>query len=730
MSRPNPHGPHTVRLRRRLPAARLLGVCLALAASVTAQRISPPGPRAGPAVAGPELGGVDLAALRLAEGRRIALDLPDRLIAPLAVPIVLDGAPQVLLLEPHTLRAPGFRVLVAGADGTLVAADAPAPCTLRGAVLGLPGSEAAGSLVDGRLELLLRLGPQAPLVAIQPLPSGGHALYAEEAAVDTGGVCGTFAPGGAHAPGLAEGVEPGDLLTEVEIGLDADFEYYQLLGSDVDAVVTDLENIVGMVRLIYEVDTASTYTITTVTVRTSAADPYTTSDPSDLLDEFLNTWNQTMVGVPRDVAHLFTGREIDGAVIGIAYLGVLCQIDSAYGLSQSRFSPNLVRRVAVTAHELGHNWNALHCDATPDCAIMCAVINGCTGELQAFGSSSVASILSTKGSVGCLAIVVAPGLPTLDTVFPAFGRAGGGGVLELHGVDFPVDITPNVTLDGVEATVLTHDATLVTVTVPPGPPGTTVDVALDDGTTLTVLPDAYRYELDMELGDRVTSELAVLEVERHYFTGLAGSRVTLKLDPRDPEERLIAGVRLIGPREETLATIGGTIATQGASITLKKFVLPETGEHRLEVFAVGTTSGGYVLKTKVKAPKSVKADVTVSGGSPTPTVAFGATAGTLLKLAQFKRRAAKGDFALVDGKPSALVPTLLGLDGPDGPVGLGDGVAHSPKGAWARLKKLTLPATGDYQLRLGGLDGSIGHGKLRVKLKSPKGTSTHHVLEP
>ena len=59
---------------------------------------------------------------------------------------------------------------------------------------------------------------------------------------------------------------------------------------------------------------------------------------------------------------------MDGGIIGIAWLGVVCQsVDFpsqgyGYGLSQSDFNGNFNSATDLTAHELGHNWNADHCD--------------------------------------------------------------------------------------------------------------------------------------------------------------------------------------------------------------------------------------------------------------------------------------------------------------------------------------------------------------------------------
>jgi len=676
--------------------------------------------------------GQELAALELSDGLRLDLELPERLSAPLEIALPIAGAWQRVELEPTSVRAPGFQLLVPAADGSLRATEPPPPATVLGRVPGSPGSLAAGSLVDGQLHLLLRLEAGGPLWVVEPLPEGGHAVYARTSAVGSAGTCGTLTPFGWQTPpGSQAAVIPGDDLHLAEIALEADYEYYQLLSSSEANVVNDLEKIINQVRLIYVNEVAITYEVTSITVRTTPNDPYTVTDAIALLDQMRTAWNQLpLSAIPRDVAHLFTGRDMNGSVAGIAYLDVLCNKALAYGIAQSRITNNLAQRVSITAHELGHNWSAPHCDGDPDCAIMCAVIAACPGTLQEFGTRSTNAITTKKLNSTCLSIEVVPGLPTLVEAVPRFGPSTGGGVLELHGAYLPTDGLPAVTIGGAPAEVLSASDTLVTLVVPPGPGGTTVDVVLEGGVATTTLEKGYRYELAIHPGDSVSSSFTPLEIERFYIQGLAGARFGARLIPLDVSQGLIAGLRLVGPNEQVLTFAEGSVQKPGLQVTLPDFVFTQTGEHRLEVYAIGITQGGYQIKTKGKPVKASSGIVSVSSAAPLPEFGFSAAEGTLLKLVQYKSLPPKGAFALVDGEPAALLPALLALVGPEGPVALDGLIETTPALNLQRVKNLVLPDTGAYTLQLGGLDGSIGHGKVSVKLKPPKVAKQAYVLEP
>lgn len=195
----------------------------------------------------------------------------------------------------------------------------------------------------------------------------------------------------------------------VDIAIDCDFEFFaansvaqNTMQQNVQRTIDDVEMVMNNVSATYEDTFGIRYNITEIIVRTNLQDPYTSFDANNLLIEHQNEWLTNQINISRDVVHLFTGKDIIGDTIGLAYLGTICDIPFQYGLSQSNFTPIIPLRAALTEHELGHNWNANHCDGDPDCFNMCSGIGGCTGIINNFGDATYAAIIPHKNSRECL----------------------------------------------------------------------------------------------------------------------------------------------------------------------------------------------------------------------------------------------------------------------------------------------------------------------------------------
>lgn len=349
----------------------------------------------------------------------------------LKVALRLNGERRTLDLYPYSMRSDDFVLLVQDESGDLYE-DAPPPITTyRGHVVGDLQSDVAASIIEGKL--YATIVTQGDAWAVQPVggaadgaPDNLHAVYRQADVIPAGGQCGvpdTALPrvdpqGGRHG-GAADTQGTGG---RTQIAFDTDVEYYQLNGSSITLTVADIEMIMTQVGLVYQAQSNICYVEERIIVRTAGPDPYSLTNSSNLLCQFRNFWNNNIT-TSRDIAHLMTGKNLDGTTIGVAWVGVVCNesgfsgtiancsntANLGYGLSQTRFSANVVARSALTAHELGHNWNSCHCNqntctggnADADCGIMWSA-SGAQQSTLLFGTRSLGAITTHRNSRTCL----------------------------------------------------------------------------------------------------------------------------------------------------------------------------------------------------------------------------------------------------------------------------------------------------------------------------------------
>lgn len=343
----------------------------------------------------------------------------------LTTTVQIDDQTWTLELQPHSIRSDAFQVLVqTDNSGVLYPVEAPPMATYRGSVAEVPEAIVTGSYWDGELEAVIYTPDHT--YGIDPLIGGAAGEYRVYRAADSSalnaGFCGTQEADlglGSAGPAGGGATGRGATLEVADLGIDADVEYFNLNGEDVSTTVRDIEGVINGLEPFYEVPAIGiTYEVTTIIVRTVEPDPYSSSDAFTLIDQFQSEWNSSPESfIQRDVAQLFTGKNIQSGIVGIAITSSVCIQGSAYSMVESKFSSQFADRLAVSAHELGHNWSAFHCDAFgSDCKIMCSDLNLCTGIHDEFGNISSSTILSFKNSRTCLSDVPDPlSMPFFDS---------------------------------------------------------------------------------------------------------------------------------------------------------------------------------------------------------------------------------------------------------------------------------------------------------------------------
>ena len=302
----------------------------------------------------------------------VLLDFDGEPGQPLWVTVPIEGALYTLDLHPWPVRAPSYRLIVQGEDGSYEEVEPGPARTLGGCVVGAQESVVVGSLGEDGLSAKIIFSDDEQYW-IEPISSrvvgaapNQHVVYRKDDIIPCQGEFGVddmLNPWGDDGPPQGDGPLRdgcGGLACGAELAIDADWHYYLDYGSSVSAVEDRVNLVIGTMNAQYESDVDILHMITTIIVRTSeASNPYTTSVCDELIYQFRNHWEEHHGAIPRDAAQLFTGRELDGC-LGIAFMSAICT-DYGYSVVQSDGWGGLECSTDVSAHELGHNWGADHC---------------------------------------------------------------------------------------------------------------------------------------------------------------------------------------------------------------------------------------------------------------------------------------------------------------------------------------------------------------------------------
>jgi hypothetical protein len=430
--------------------------------------------------------------------------------------VEIDGEQRLMVLRPTSVLADGFQ-LIEHLGGDEYRQVEPAPVlTYRGEILDLPGIQVAASWLDDGLHARLYhedgtsewLEPLAGRVAGAGIAT--YAFYSSEHVRDSGRTCGVT---DAQRVGSTPFVQPGQLgqmtvgspvLKICELGVDTDFEYYQDYGQSSQNVQNQINSVINSMNVQYETEVGIRHDITTIIVRTSSNDPYTTTDPSSFLSQFRSHWQSQQGSIPRDVAHLFTGKNLSGGVIGIAYLSAICS-SLGYGLVESDCCGSFASKTDLSAHELGHNWAADHCS----CANPAYTMNPYITAANRFSpTQTIPAMINYAANRPCLDDETGAGPdPVINGVSPFFITAvmpDSPAKVTLTGTGFSgVDA---VTVDGVPLNsfppefIVASDTELIVTLVPPYDVGTKTIAVSEGATTVSInLPVFFNSEPKIDL---------------------------------------------------------------------------------------------------------------------------------------------------------------------------------------------------------------------------------------
>ena len=151
-------------------------------------------------------------------------------------------------------------------------------------------------------------------------------------------------------------------VEEIQVGALGDEEFNNIRLDPTQSIINRLNNVDG----IYSSELGIQITVppSAIEIFDDTNDPFTdTTDSSDLLDEVATYRRNSTLQRDQGLTHLFTGRDLDGSTVGVAFLGVLCSNNFGVGLTEA--TTGLTNDSLIAAHEIGHNFGADH-DGDPD----------------------------------------------------------------------------------------------------------------------------------------------------------------------------------------------------------------------------------------------------------------------------------------------------------------------------------------------------------------------------
>jgi hypothetical protein len=328
-----------------------------------------------------------------------------------------------IVLSPNDLRAPNYHAEEVIDGGIVREVPMSRVNTYKGSVAGMPDADARFTVDDNAIEGMIITRDQSYFLesARRYSTSADAADYlfykASDVRPEITRTCGDTLEQQVNrgakqfASEFSGGIAPQVFspFKVVEIATEADFEYVSQFGGSSTNTNNDILDIMNQVQAIYERDIGLTFTVVFQRAWTTA-DPYSTSGPKQPAANLLDSLTANYTGPNRDDVHLWTGKNLGGPA-GVAWLGEVC-LDITHSFGLSDFETMAPFRVGIPAHEIGHNFNASHCDdptLQPGCGNTIMLTTQTSSNNLTFCPFSVNEITTwVNGHSSCLSQGTAP----------------------------------------------------------------------------------------------------------------------------------------------------------------------------------------------------------------------------------------------------------------------------------------------------------------------------------